>query len=219
MKKYFAILLLMCAVAVSAQPQPSGNKAPTSDPKAKAAVDKAVAKLQSGAFQTEIKIVFTAPTGEKESQNGTMKLFGNKFYLKTDEFENFFDGKTQWVYMESVGEVTISEPTKEELQTISPLFIIKNFDKKHRVDFELNAPKDNFWHINLFPLDKKSGDYFKIILTINQTNNEVKKIEIFQKNGEKFAITFGNYTTIKPDNQTFTFVQKNYPKVVVNDMR
>jgi len=219
MKKYFAILLLMCAAAASAQPQSSNNKAQPSDPKAKAAVDKAVSKLQSGAFQTEIKIVFTAPTGEKESQNGTMKLYGNKFYLKTDEFENFFDGKTQWVYVQSDNEVTISEPTKEELQTISPLFIIKNFDKTHRVDFELNAPKDNFWHINLFPVDKKSGDYFKIILTINQTNNEVKKIEIMQKNGEKFAVNFGNYTSIKPDNQTFTFVQKNYPKVVVNDMR
>ena len=217
MKKYFAILLLMCAAIVSAQP--SGNKAQTSDPKAKAAVDKAAAKLQSGAFQTEIKIIFTTQKGEKESQNGTLKLSGNKFYLKTDEFENFFDGKTQWVYMESAGEVTVSEPTKEELQTISPLFIIKNFDKKHYVAFEMNAPKDNFSHINLFPLDKKSGDYFKIMLVINQTTNEVKKIEILQKNGEKFAVTFSNYTSIKPDNQTFTFVQKNYPKIIVNDMR
>ena len=217
MKKHFAILLLMCAAIVSAQP--SGNKAQASDPKAKTAVDKAAAKLQSGAFQTEIKIVFTTQKGEKESQNGTLKLSGNKFYLKTDEFENFFDGKTQWVYMESVGEVTISEPTKEELQAISPMFIIKNFDKKHYVTFEMNAPKDNFSHINLFPLDKKSGDYFKIMLVINQTTNEVKKIEILQKNGEKFAVTFGNYTSIKPDNQTFTFIQKNYPKVIVNDMR
>ena len=200
----------MCTVVVSAQP---------SDPKAKTAVDKAAAKLQSGAFQTEIKIVFTAQTGEKESQSGTLKLSGNKFYLKTDEFESFFDGKTQWVYMESISEVTISEPTKEELQAISPVFIIKNFDKKHRVNFELNAPKDNFWHINLFPIDAKSADYFKIILVINQTTNEVKKIEIMQKNGEKFAVTFGNYISIKPDNQTFTFVQKNYPNVMINDMR
>ena len=207
----------MCAMVVSAQP--SGNKAQTSDPKAKAAVDKAVAKLQSGAFQMEIKIIFTAQTGEKENQKGALKLSGNKFYLKTDEFESFFDGKTQWVYMESVGEVTVSEPTKEELQTISPVFIIKNFDKKHRVEFELNAPKDNFWHINLFPIDKKSIDYFKIILTINQTTNEVKQIEILQKNGEKLAVNFGNYIPFKPENQTFTFIQKNYPKVIVNDMR
>ena len=217
MKKYFAILLLMCAVSVSAQT--SGNKVPTSDPKAKAAVDKAVAKLQNGAFQSEIKIIFTAQTGDKSSENGILKLSGNKFYFKTDEIENFFDGKTQWVYMEAVNEVTVSEPTKEDLQAISPVFIIKNFDKKHIVEFVNNAPQDNFWHINLLPIDRKGGDYFKIILTINKTSNEIKQIEIWQKNGEKLAVTFGNYVSFKPENQTFTFIQKNYPKVLINDMR
>jgi outer membrane lipoprotein-sorting protein len=201
--------LLICSCFAAAQ---------NSDSKAKAAVDKAAAKLQSGAFRTEIKIVQTAETGVKNSQNGILKIAGNKFYLKTDDFENFFDGKTQWVYMESLNEVTVSEPNKDELQTISPVFIIKNFEKKHRVAFDDNAPQDNFWHICLFPIDKKN-DYFKIILTINKKNNEVKQFEIWQKNGEKLLVNFGVYNAITQENQTFTFQTKNYPKVIINDMR
>jgi outer membrane lipoprotein-sorting protein len=210
MKKIFAIILIVYAAALSAQ---------TSDNAAKNTVNKAVAKLQNGALQSEIKITVSTQNGQKSVQKGVLKLAGNKFYLKTDDFKIFFDGKTQWVYMEQLNEVTLSEPNKEELELVSPIFIIKNFDKKHRVLFDSNTPNDNFWHINLFPIDKKNCDYFKIILTINKKSSEVKQIEIWQKNGEKLAVTFDSYTALSPENKTFTFSTKDYPKVIINDMR
>ena len=51
--------------------------------------------------------------------NGTLLLKGNRFYLNSGGIQSWFDGTTQWSYLESSEEVNVSNPTPEELQTIN----------------------------------------------------------------------------------------------------
>ena len=52
------------------------------------------------------------------TQPGTLLLQGDCFYLNCGGVESWFDGKTQWSYMQQNNEVTISSPTPEELETL-----------------------------------------------------------------------------------------------------
>ena len=57
---------------------------------------------------------------EGEYSEGTIQLKGEKFLLKSPGMTTWFDGHTQWTYLEANDEVNISEPAPEELQTLSP---------------------------------------------------------------------------------------------------
>ena len=51
---------------------------------------------------------------------GTIRLKGDKFRLETPGTQTWFDGKTQWTYVEENDEVTATLPTTEELRGINP---------------------------------------------------------------------------------------------------
>ena len=51
-------------------------------------------------------------------------LKGNRFYLNSGGIQSWFDGTTQWSYLESSEEVNVSNPTPEELQTINPYALL-----------------------------------------------------------------------------------------------
>ena len=65
----------------------------------------------------EIAFEVRAPEGTSE---GRIRLKGEKFRLDTEGITTWFDGRTQWTYLENSDEVNVSEPTAEELQSINP---------------------------------------------------------------------------------------------------
>jgi outer membrane lipoprotein-sorting protein len=212
MQKYFLTLFLsVVSLYVLAQQK--------SDVKATAVIDRATAKFDKGAFAAEVKLSTKEPDKEKsENQNLSVKLSGNKLYVKSADMETFFDGKTQWVYYEQLNEVTITEPDAKELEMLSPIVFFKNYKNKYRVIFEEGINPDNYYTISLLPYDK-TDDIFRIRVTINKTNYEISKLEVSQRNGQKTTFAFGSYKTIAPNADTFSFSTKNHPKVSINDLR
>lgn len=110
---------------------------------------------------------------------GKLKLKGNKFTLSTEELELFFDGKTQWTLMKELNEVSISEPTKEEMLQLNPILIVNEFGKTHHVQFDADSEKDkvNFL-LNLFPKENKF-DHFKVVIVVQKDTKQVKKKLVF----------------------------------------
>ena len=51
------------------------------------------------------------------TQQGKLLLKGNKFCLESGGIKTWFDGKTQWSYVEQNEEVNVSSPTPEEIQS------------------------------------------------------------------------------------------------------
>lgn len=104
-RTYLLVLILFLSVSLSAQ----------KDKQAREILDKTANALQQAGG---IRATFGG-TG-----NGTLLLKGNRFYLNSGGIQSWFDGKTQWSYLESSEEVNVSNPTPEELQTINPYALL-----------------------------------------------------------------------------------------------
>ena len=99
-RTYLLVLILFLSVSLSAQ----------KDKQAREILDKTANALQQAGG---IRATFGG-TG-----NGTLLLKGNRFYLNSGGIQSWFDGTTQWSYLESSEEVNvslslihISEPTR-----------------------------------------------------------------------------------------------------------
>lgn len=104
-RTYLLVLILFLSVSLSAQ----------KDKQAREILDKTANALQQAGG---IRATFGG-TG-----NGTLLLKGNRFYLNSGGIQSWFDGTTQWSYLESSEEVNVSNPTPEELQTINPYALL-----------------------------------------------------------------------------------------------
>lgn len=64
-----------------------------------------------------------------ESFDGTVDIKGDKFVLKTPDMITWFDGTTQWSFVERNEEVNVSTPTGEELQATNPALLLRSYKK------------------------------------------------------------------------------------------
>jgi len=211
MKKSLLIFVLFTAGLVTFAQQ-------SSDSKAMSILDKASAKF-SKAYACDIKLSVKDPDNDKiTTQNMSVKLYGNKFYIKSGDMETFFDGKTQWVYYQNLNEVTITEPDAKELQQISPVAVIKNYKKNYKVLFDENPNTAAQYVVSLLPNDK-TDDVFRIRIYVNKNTDEITKIEASMRNGQRMTFVFGAYRQITKTDGIFKFDEKTYPKVSINDLR
>lgn len=211
MKKLWAILVMFFPLVMLAQ----------TDSKAKAFFDKTIVVLQNTPIQTDFSVVYeNAVTDEHETKKGKLLLKGNKFYFALENMELFFDGKTQWMYMQDVDEVSVSEPTGKELSEINPILMVKEFRKTHMVQFDADdvATSPNRL-LNLYPLDK-SVDHFKVTLVVKENTKQIVSIKISFKNGTSTLFSTKNYQVLKTlSDSVFTFDKSKYPNVMINDLR
>ena len=135
MKRIFLIgILWLSALAVTYAQQ---------DTKAKKLLDQTTEIYQNAGG---VSIHFTG------SQNGKLLLDGNRFYLE------------QWSYVSQNEEVTVSNPTEEELQTINPYTWISMYKQSF-----------NYRYAGQKTLKGKSGE--EIILT-PQKKQDIKQITL-----------------------------------------
>lgn len=90
----------------------------------KAADDTKAQSLMARAAETYKKAQGWDIRFTQGGRNGRLQLMGNCFHLAFDGIESWFDGKTQWSYVEKNREVTVSAPSAEELQDINPYMIV-----------------------------------------------------------------------------------------------
>ena len=127
------------------------------------------------------------------TQQGILLLKGECFYLECGGVKSWFDGKTQWSYVEQNEEVTISNPSPEELQSINPYALINSY-----------ASLFDYRYGTRHTIKGKQGD--EIILTPRQKGTQEFRILSYK--------TRQAYT-----DDTFRFNPKHYPDAEVIDMR
>ena len=193
------------------------------DDKAKEILDKAsVTFAQAGgikaSFTFNIKDVKAKVT---ESFDGTIQMKGDRFCMDTPDYELWFNGKTQWIYMKGVDEVNISEPSKEELQMLNPsvLFnIYKNGFKYKYLSEKTDIKGKQVYEIELTPL--KKNDMVKMIIQIGKISSLPHTITIVNKNNIDNIIHINKYETGNSyADSMFSFDKKKYPNVEIIDLR
>lgn len=66
--------------------------------------------------------------GADGAVQGSALMAGAAFAFTTPQLDVWFDGRTQWVFLHSTGEVSITEPTADELATTNPFVVLSAYD-------------------------------------------------------------------------------------------
>lgn len=178
-----------------------------------ATVKRMVSALKS---HKSIEAVFTIRQNNTSS-TGSVTMAGKNFHLSTPQMKVWFDGRTQWAYAPSAGEVNITEPTADELAQINPLVIISSLSGSFKAQ-SMKAPSGTE-KVKLTPRGKT--DIAEVIITVNKTTSLPSSLTIKDRNGHMASIKISSIKpqTKVPSAAAFRFPAKQYPKVEVVDLR
>lgn len=156
-----------------------------------------------------------------ESFEGTIHMKGDKFTLVTPDMITWFDGTTQWTYVERNDEVNVSTPSGEELQFTNPALLLRVYKKGFTPKYIGESTASNgksAYDIELTP--KKKGDIVKVVLQIEKFSSFPASIKVEAKNGISNTIQISNLQTgVNQPDDFFVFKESDYPDAEVIDLR
>lgn len=167
--------------------------------------------------------MFTRSAGQPggESFEGTIQMKGDKFTLVTPDMRTWFDGTTQWTYVERNEEVNVTTPTGEELRFTNPALLLNSYKKGFTAAYkgESTAPNGKAaYDVELTP--KKKGDIVSVELQIEKYASFPARITVTSKNGVSSTIQISRLKTgVNQPDGFFVFDEKEYPDAEVIDLR
>ncbi|MDH6353750.1 outer membrane lipoprotein-sorting protein [Dysgonomonas sp. PH5-45] len=155
------------------------------------------------------------------SQDGTAFIKGNKFRIEVPDGITWFDGKTQWVHQKGSGEVNVSNPTREELASISPTVLLNLYKTGFNLTYKGEAKDRGKAVLQVEMVPQKSGsDVSKFLLKINKQTYQITSIIIYNTDGNKTHLLVNKYKTGgNYSDATFRFDRKANPNIEVIDLR
>lgn len=152
-----------------------------------------------------------------EAAKGSIITSGDKFYIYSAELSTWYDGRTQWTYTPATNEVSITEPTPEELQQINPFAIISAFRKAYKSTLLKSAA--GTYKIQLLPASKNAS-ISKAVVTMDANTYYPSKIELTIDNNSLVTINVKNVKTgANYPASTFVFDKSKYPHAEIVDLR
>lgn len=169
-----------------------------------------------------MKVDFTMKTGSNgTAYDGTLDIKGDKFVLNTPDMVTWYDGKTQWSYVEHNEEVNVTTPAGDELQMINPLLLLRTYKKNFtaKYDGESTAIGGKMAY-NVVLVPKRKGDVTEVTLQIGKSSNLPLSIALVAQNGTHTLIRVKKLTTdINQADKFFVFDKKLYPEAEIVDLR
>ena len=113
-------------------------------------VKAALSELKHSAYEGKFSLMYYNEMSDiTDKQSGEITLMGNKFRIVLGGNETKFDGKTQWVFVSEYNEVSITEPTVEELKDTLQLknilqfiYMIRDLHQEYIKSFTIPLWKD-----------------------------------------------------------------------------
>ena len=207
---YMLLLLLVCPVAA----QQSAEAARVLD-------NAAQAFEKAGGVKADFTMEAFQRGASMGTASGEIELKGEKFFLNTSDHLSWFNGKTQWTYLPSSDEVTITTPTEAELQTINHYALLNIYKKGFA--YQLGDKKTflgkSIYEVLLSSTNKQS-DMTKIVLYIEKGTYQPLYIGVELRDNSRNIIQINRYQSgLKFDDSMFVFDKKKYPNVEVIDIR
>ena len=180
------------------------------DAKAQAILDKTAAAYQKA---EGIAITFGG------TQKGTLLLKGSCFYLDCAGVKSWFDGKTQWSYVQQNEEVTISNPTAEEIQSVNPYALITSYKTLFNYRYKGAQTRNGRKGQEIVLTPRQKGDIQSITFTVS-ADYEPIYIGVKLSNGKTQEFNITSYQTHRNlSSSIFHFDAKKYPNAEIIDMR
>ena len=146
--------------------------------------------------------------------SGTISIKGNKFHAKTPQAIVWFDGKTQWTYMNSTEEVNIITPNEAQQAAMNPYQFINLY--KSGFDMSMKTVS-GYYQVHLTAQNKKRSVQ-EMYININKKTYIPSQVKMRQ--GSSWTtIDISNFKASNQHNSLFTFKAKDFPKAEVIDLR
>lgn len=211
MKQIAALLLTLFALIQDGQADNATRAAEMLDQ---------ISRNQTQSTGTEVSYRLTVqPSNDEPAQqfNGQLKMKGEKFTLTSPEISVWFNGKEQWSLSESSDEVNLTEPTEEELQSVNPYFLLKNYKKEYTCQLKKEGKTDAT--IELTPKNS-GGDIVSVTLLIDTKKGFPIAITVKNKDKSSQHVSITKYTDgLNFDDSLFVFEPKQHPGKEINDLR
>lgn len=182
-------------------------------------IDRFIASVSTQAIRTNFTLeVFEKNAVHSQQFSGSFVLQAKRFYLETEEMKVWFNGKTQWVYYNQSDEVTITEPTAEELSTTNPVAILSDLKRGSKISL---AKQKNVQQqiVVLTPKDPKAS-FSKAEVHFHKATGQLAAMTLRFPDGSSQSLKLNNYqTNVNVASTVFSFDKKNFPEAIVVDMR
>lgn len=172
-----------------------------------------LANLETKTLQSDFTITVAEEVNAPMNYPGSITMHGNCFRLKMFGIDAAYDGKTMYMYTGDTDELTLSNPTEQELVETNPFLYAKalvpvcNVTERTTSDgvqtIVTLTPKDQSIGINRFVLRVRNNDLIPLSVEIK----EGKKTSTLKMKEPKFISGKQEYK-ISPDKNTY-----------INDMR
>jgi outer membrane lipoprotein-sorting protein len=158
-----------------------------------------------------------------DENKGSIKIKGGKYVVDIPGpgLKIFSDGKTNWNYMKTGNQVTISPIDESSSELMDPSSVFTIYEKGFKSKFigEKSVDGKPVYQIELYP-DKKDFEVSKITLDINKSTYMIQTAVLNGTEGNVYTIKVAKFESNKeiPDSE-FVFDAKKFPGVEVIDLR
>lgn len=159
-----------------------------------------------------VQASFTISSQQYGNTSGTISIKGRKFHATTKEATVWFDGKTQWTYVNKNDEVNINTPTQSDLQAINPY----NFIYMYKQGYTATMTASGQYYIVTLKASGKSIQ--EMVITINKNTSIPSQIRMLQ-NKQWTVINVSGFKTATLSDNLFRFNAKAYPNAEIIDLR
>ena len=146
--------------------------------------------------------------------SGTIAIKGNKFYANTPKTTVWFDGKTQWTYMNTTNEVNVTNPNEAKQAQMNPYKFITIYKTGYNLSMKSVG---NSYQIHMTAQNKQRS-LQELYITINKRTYNPSNVRMLQ--GKNWTIiNISNFKANNLSNDIFSFNSKDYPKAEIIDLR
>lgn len=165
-----------------------------------------LANLETKTLQSDFTVTVAEEVNAPMNYPGSIVMTGDKFRLEMFALEAAYDGKTLYMYSAETDELTLSNPTDQELVETNPLLYAKALvpvctvterESGERTIITL-TPKDQSIGINRFVLQVRNADMMPLSVEIK----EGKKTSTLKFKEPKYISGKQTYTIV-PDKDTY----------------
>lgn len=159
--------------------------------------------LETRTLQSDFTITVSEEVNAPMNYPGSLTMCGQSFLLKMFNLEAAYDGKTLYMYSPEIDELTLSNPTEQELVEANPFLYAKalvgvcNVVERPSSDGKQTivtlTPKDRSIGIDRFTLRVRNEDLLPLSIEIK----EGKKTSILKLKEPKFEVQGDKVQVIK----------------------
>jgi len=170
-------------------------------------------RIDRQTLSTSFTITVTDDGSQPMSYNGKIQMRDTCFTLSMFGSQGAYDGKTYYLYSEDTDELTLTNPTRDELLEANPILFARELGKLSTVRFSGTNRNPKIYAIDLIP-DNRSAGIQRFTIKIDKSTFLPKEISV--REGKQLT------TLLFPDARFVSAVPVftiSKPGAFVNDLR